>query len=73
MVSLCTLVFEFGAYVINIAINGLEFETITFFKTLLIEILYNVILTIIIYPLIKKGGYYIQDVYRGSRILTRYF
>ena len=73
MVIGSTFLFEVGAYIINVAIDGSELEFLNFLKINLIEIVYNVILTIILYPAIKKGGYYIQDVYRGNKILTRYF
>lgn len=73
MVSSCTLLYELGVYILNIAINGVDLEMASFLKINIIEIIYNLILTIIFYPLIKKGGYYIQDVYKGNKILTRYF
>ena len=44
-----------------------------FIITLLIEVIYNTILTIILYPLIQKIGYAIEDVFKGQTILTRYF
>ena len=49
------------------------FEIANFIIILLIEILYNIILTIILYPLMQKFGYYIENEYKGNRILTRYF
>ena len=73
MVMALTFLYEFGVYILNVAINDADLEIISFLKINIIEIIFNSILTIIIYPLIKKGGYYIQEVYRGNRILTRYF
>ena len=44
-----------------------------YIKILLVEVLYNIILSIILYPLIQRFGYYIENEYKGNRILTRYF
>ena len=51
----------------------MEFEFLVFLKVNLIEILYNVLLTIILYPLIQKFGYYLEDLFKDKQILTRYF
>lgn len=68
-----TAVYETGMYLLNHIIISTTIEIIPFIKILLIEILYNVILTIILYPLIQKAGYYIEDAFKGNQILTRYF
>ena len=54
-------------------IYGYSIEIISFIKILLIETLYNIIITIILYPLIQKFGYAIEEEYKGNKILTRYF
>ena len=69
MVAGSTLIFELGAYFINSII--LEFEY--FIKIVLIEILYNILLSIILYPLIQKFGYSIERIFKKTNILTRYF
>ena len=48
-------------------------EIVNFAIILAIEMVFNVILTIILYPLIQKAGYYIENEYKGNKILTRYF
>ena len=68
-----TAIYEIGVYFINSIIMSIEIEVIPFIKILSIEILYNVIITIIIYPLLQKAGYYIEEAFRGKQILTRYF
>lgn len=68
-----TLVYEVGMYLLNIFFIGTTIEILPFVKILLIEILYNVILTIILHPLIQKLGYCIEETFKESRILTRYF
>lgn len=68
-----TAVYEIGVYILNSMIISINIEIIPFIKILLIEILYNIIITIIFYPLLQKAGYYIEDSFRGKQILTRYF
>ena len=73
MVVLSTFFYEIGKYIISLIIFKFDMELIRGIKILLIESLYNVILTIILYPLIQKFGYKIEEEYKGNKILTRYF
>ena len=73
MVIAATLIFEVGQYVLNILILSINIEILGFIKVLSIEIIYNVILTIIIYPLTQKIGFKIENKFKGSKLLTRYF
>ena len=73
MVLVATLIFEIIRYFINYVLLSNSVEILNFAKILAIEVIYNLILTIIIYPLIQKAGYYIENEYKGNKILTRYF
>lgn len=73
MVVISTLVFEIGEYILNYFITGISLEIISFVEILLIECLYNVLITIIVYPLIQIFGNKIETEYKGNKILTRYF
>ena len=73
MVLGSTAIFEGLSYLLNYIFLNINVEIMNFIIILAIEIVYNLILTIILYPLIKRGGYYIQDIFRGNKILTRYF
>ena len=73
MVILSTFIYEIGAYIFGYFMYKYDIEILSFIKILLIESLYNVILTIILYPLIKSLGYKIEEEYKGNKILTRYF
>ena len=73
MVIVCTIIYELGSYLIGYVIYNYNLELISFIKILAIECLYNVIITIILYPLIKGLGYKIEEEYKGNKILTRYF
>ena len=68
-----TAIYEIGIYILNILILSMTPEIIPFIKILSIEILYNILLIIILYPILQKAGYYIEDAFRGNRILTKYF
>ncbi len=70
-----TIIFELGTYIINAFVLSYEIEIITFVKILLIELLYNTLLTIVIYPIMQKAGYKIEEIIKNKNInlLTRYF
>ncbi len=68
-----TAIYEIGLYILNYAILSINVEIIPFIKILLVETLYNVIITIILYPILQKAGYYIEESFRGKQILTRYY
>ena len=73
MVVVATAIFEVLSYLLNYVLIAINVEILNFIKILAIEILYNLILTIILYPLIQKFGYYIENEYKGNKILTKYF
>lgn len=73
MIASLTAIFEIFSYIANSIFCGTQIELLTFINILVIEVIYNVMLTIIIYPLIQKYGYYVENEYQGNKILTRYF
>ncbi len=73
MIFCSTIVFEVVLYFLNYAIYSINIEMTSFIKILVIETIYNIILSIILYPLLQKFGYYIENEYKGDKILTRYF
>ena len=73
MVLGATLIFEILVYILNYMALSTNVEIINFIKILAIEIIYNLIIVIILYPLIQKFGYYIENEYKGNKVLTRYF
>ena len=73
MVLGSTIIFEVVAYIINYIIYTNSVEIWKYIQILVIEIIYNIMITIIVYPLLQKFGYFIENEYKGSRILTRYF
>ena len=73
MVAGSTAIYEIGSYVFNVINLSAYAELINFTKILIIEIIFNTMLTIILYPLIQKAGYKLEETFRENRILTRYF
>lgn len=68
-----TIVYEVILYFLQYMLLGINVEVLSFIKILLIEVVYNMLIVIILYPLIKNVGYEIENEVKGDRILTRYF
>ncbi len=73
MVFGTTIIFEISNYFLKYLLTSNSIEIINFIRILALETLYNILLTIILYPIIQKLGYYIEHEYKGNKILTRYF
>ena len=73
MVLGATIIYEVLCYFFNYIFLSINIEILNFVRILGIEICFNLILTIIVYPLIQNSGYYIENEYKGNKILTRYF
>ena len=68
-----TIISELISYLANYFIFSINFEIMAFIKITLIETIYNLMITIIIYHLFQKFGYNIENEFKESKILTRYF
>ena len=73
MVVASTILFEVGSYILSYFIYDNYIQIWPFTQILLVECLYNALLTIILYPLIQILGNKIEEEYKGNKILTRYF
>lgn len=73
MMAGCTVIYELGCYVFNLITLEINLEIISFIKILLIEVIYNLILVIILYPLIQRMGHALEEIFKTKNILTRYF
>ncbi len=73
IIAASTAIYEIGIYVFQIIKWGINIEILAFLKILLIEILFNVILSIILYPIIQKLGNFVESQFKTKTILTRYF
>ena len=73
MSVVATFVFELGKILLMYIINRNFVDFLPFIEVLLVECLYNAILTIILYPLMRHLGNKVENEYKGNKILTRYF
>ena len=69
----CTIIYEIILYFLQYMAFKTNVEILTFAKILLVEVVYNMLLIIILYPLMNKTGYEIEDEIKGNMILTKYF
>lgn len=68
-----TLICELTSYIIQIIVFKLSLEILALIKILAVEILYNSMLIIIIYPLIGKAGEILERIFTEKSILTKYY
>lgn len=73
MSDVATLVCEIISYILQIILFKLSFEIGAFVKIILIEVLFNSMIIIIIYPIIQKAGALLERVFTENKILTRYY
>lgn len=73
MVLGTTILFETTTYILKYLLFSGSIEILRFIQILFIECIFNILITIIIYPLLQKLGYYIENEYKETKILTRYF
>lgn len=73
MVATSTIVCETIVYIVQIINGSLLIEIIPFIKIILVETIYNIMLTIIIYPIIKHLGNQVEKIFTEDNILTRYY
>ena len=73
MVAGTTLICELVVYLLQVLIFKISLEILPLIKILLIEMLYNSMLIIIIYPLIEKAGDILERTFTEKSILTKYY
>ena len=73
MGAVSTIIYEILLYIMQYMMFGINVEILEFTKILFVEVIYNILLIIILYPLMKFTGYEIENQIKGDRILTRYF
>lgn len=73
VVTVGTIFYETGYYIFKILKYGAAFEFAPFIKILLIEITFNIIITIILYPIIQNAGNKLEEIFKDKKILSRYY
>ena len=73
MVAVATVGYEVLQILYSVIKYGVVFNFIMFLFVLLVETLFNVLLVMIFYPILKKVCYYLEDAFKVKRVLTRYY
>ena len=73
MVMGSTAVYELGTYFFQILRWNTAIEILPFVRTVCIEVVFNVVLVIILYPLMQKAGNSLEGLFKSKSVLTRYF
>ena len=73
ILAIGTAIYEIGIYAFQIIKWETTLELFTFSKILVSEMIYNMILVIILYPLMQKAGYKLESIFKNKNVLTRYF
>lgn len=68
-----TLICEIISYIIQMVLFKLSFEILAFIKIILLEIIFNAMIIIIIYPVINRLGVLLEKIFTENKILTRYY
>jgi cell shape-determining protein MreD len=67
-----TFVCETIYYLLQVILSKISFDFMVL-KTIGIEMVYNMMIVIIIYPLLQGAGRLIERIFTESKTLTRYF
>ena len=70
---IATSFYEVMLYGYNMIVVSAEFNIGSFIYILAIELLYNTLLIIILYPVINRLGFYAENVFKNKDISPRYF
>lgn len=73
MAAAATVACELILYVYQIILFNISIEVFAFIKIMLIEILFNSMIIIIIYPIIEKSGILLERIFTEDKVLTRYY
>lgn len=68
-----TIIFEVGNYIFKYALLKINIEIPDLIINLLIENLFNILIILIFYSGMKRLGYYLEEYFKGRKLLTRYF
>lgn len=67
MVVGCTTFFEVSSYILICVRNIIPLEVLRFSRMLVIELIFNILITIIIYPTIKNTGILLERIFKKNK------
>lgn len=68
MIAVNTFVYEFLAYIFSIWKLSVNPEFLAFFKTIIVEILFNSVLIIILYPIIQIFRDFLNNIFENKKM-----
>ena len=68
-----TFICELVSYILRIVLLQMPVSAVKFLEIAVIEVIFNTMIVIIIYPILQKGGNLTQRIFTENKILTRYF
>lgn len=69
IIAILTITYNITIYLLNIIVTDINIELMQFIKVVFIEILYNSLIIILIYPILKKKIEKIQEIFEFKNIL----
>ena len=69
MTCLCEVI----SYLLQIILFNVQIDMVHFIKIVGIEMLYNMMIVIIIYPILQNAGNLIERIFTENKTLTKYF
>lgn len=69
IIAILTITYNITIYLLNIIVTDINIELMQFIKVVFIEILYNSLIIILIYPILKKKTEKIQEIFEFKNIL----
>ena len=73
ILSLLTFACETIRYLLQVGMFNIDHEILTYIKILGIEVLYNIIIVIIIYPLFQSSGRWLEKTFHEKKVYTTYY
>ena len=69
IIAILTIIYNITIYLLNIIVTDINVELMQFIKVVFIEILYNSLIIILIYPILKKKMEKVQEIFEFKNIL----
>ncbi len=73
LTGLVTLITEIISYIYQMILFKYGLDLLNFLKIILIELVFNTLLLIILYPLLKKVGTELEKNFTQDKVLKRYY
>ena len=72
MVLGSTFIYEVIVYIYTSISNNVPLDMVGFIRILIIELLFNSLLTIILYPIIKNVGNLVENIFKANKLNSNY-